>query len=68
MVERRHNFLDRRTGNDRRKAYQLGYSIHGGVERRRMRDRRGYFERRRDWMSVEECCSVYVGVGPHVGF
>lgn len=61
MGERRHNVVDRRAGNDRRKAYKLGYALQGGTERRDGKDRRVQWERRKDWMWVDGCCSVYVG-------
>jgi hypothetical protein len=51
-------FLDRRCGDDRRQAYELGYFAHGGVERRRGVESRTKDERRdqcikaSDWSSV----------------
>lgn len=38
-------YLDRRSGDDRRDAYELGFFVQGGIERRRYVDRRSH-ERR----------------------
>jgi hypothetical protein len=61
MVERRKFGFDRRSGNDRRKVYKLGYFLSGGVERRRGRERRTRLERRTEWTRVNEWSSVFVG-------
>jgi len=39
--------MDRRSGDDRRRSYRLGYFINGGVERRSGNERRVSGERRR---------------------
>jgi hypothetical protein len=39
MVERRRFGFDRRSGNDRRRVYKLGYFLSGGVERRSGKDK-----------------------------
>ncbi|MFC1867808.1 hypothetical protein ACFL0H_06720 [Thermodesulfobacteriota bacterium] len=58
MAEKRIKLFDRRKGNDRRSVYRIGYFINGGLERRRITDRRSYMERRSGWIWVEDCCSV----------
>ena len=54
---------DRRSGKDRRRAYDLDYFINGGTERRKeVRDRRLPFkERRRGWIRINPWRSVYMG-------
>ena len=47
--------FDRRTGDDRRRVYKLGYFVNGGVERRKIPDRRCNMERRKDPMWLEDC-------------
>jgi len=56
--EKRKNYFNRRSETDRRKAYRLGYFINGGVERRGVKDRRSYTERRKDLEWVEGCYSI----------
>ncbi len=53
--------LDRRSGEDRRKAYSLDYFINGGVERRVSGERRRNRERRADWRQVDKWYSVFAG-------
>jgi len=43
--------FDRRSGEDRRKRYRLGYFLNGGVERRSGEERRSGMDRRADWIS-----------------
>jgi hypothetical protein len=50
--------LDRRSGDDRRKSYRLGYFINGGVERRSGNERRLSGERRIGWVRATEWSSV----------
>lgn len=54
---------DRRSGKDRRQAYDLNYFISGGIERRRnVKDRRSPFkERRRRWLRINPWRSIYMG-------
>jgi len=61
MVERRSLGLDRRSANDRRKVYKLGYFLSGGVERRSGKERRSRVERRAEWLRVSDWSSVFVG-------
>ena len=49
---------DRRSGTDRRKAYSLDYFPNGGVERRRLTNRRSQGERRSGWVRVSEWSSA----------
>ncbi len=53
--------IDRRSGEDNRRSYNLDYFFGGGVERRRRRERRRLEERRRNWVRVNRWCSVFVG-------
>jgi hypothetical protein len=50
--------MDRRSGDDRRKTYRLGYFINGGVERRSGNERRLSGERRIGWVRATEWSSV----------
>ena len=61
LVDERRSYLDRRSGEDRRKAYNLDYFISGGRERRKRRERRIHSERRSDWKMVNKWYSVFVG-------
>ena len=47
MDEVKRSMFDRRTGEDRRKVYTLGYFTNGGVERRTGQDRRSGNDRRK---------------------
>lgn len=58
MKEKRANFIDRRTEEDRRKGYDLNYMIEGGVERRKIKERRSPIERRDGWIRVSEWYSI----------
>jgi hypothetical protein len=51
-------FFDRRSGDDRREAYELDYFTHGGVERRNGIDCRQKGERRAKCVNVSEWSSV----------
>jgi len=55
----RRALLDRRSGEDRRKAYSLDYFLNGGVERRKGDERRKLNERRSDWRRVGKWYSVF---------
>ena len=50
--------VDRRTGMDRRKEYNLEYLLEGGIERRRWRERRSKIERRAGWVRISEWVSA----------
>jgi hypothetical protein len=51
-------FVDRRSGEDRRKTYDLDYFQNGGVERRKGPDRRQQDERRDGCVRVSKWSSV----------
>ena len=51
-------FLDRRSGEDRREAYDLDYFREGGTERREQKERRRPFERREGCIRVSEWSSI----------
>jgi hypothetical protein len=50
--------FDRRSGEDRRKAYRLGYFLEGGTERRSGNERRHQHERRKAWIRISEWSSM----------
>jgi hypothetical protein len=50
--------MDRRSGDDRRKSYRLGYFMRGGVERRSGKERRLQGERRLGWVRATKWSSV----------
>jgi hypothetical protein len=58
MEDRRSSFTDRRTGNDRRRAYKLGLLMRGEAERRGGTERRSGKERRGGWVKIGRWCSV----------
>jgi hypothetical protein len=65
MLENRISPKDRRSGNDRRKAFygieeNLSYFRNGGRERRSWLERRSTEERRAGWMRVDNWSSVLV--------
>ncbi len=51
-------FLDRRSGDDRREAYDLDYFREGGKERREKNERRQPLERRDGCIRVSEWSSI----------
>jgi hypothetical protein len=51
-------YLDRRSGEDRRKAYDLDHFADGGLERRDEKERRKPNERRKDCVKVSKWSSV----------
>jgi hypothetical protein len=51
-------FLDRRSGEDRRDAYDLDYFREGGVERRKQNERRKPLERREGCIRVSDWSSI----------
>jgi len=50
--------MDRRSGEDRRRAYDLDYFSNGGVERRNWKEQRSNVERRVGWTRVSKWSSV----------
>jgi hypothetical protein len=50
--------MDRRSGDDRRQSYRLGYFMNGGIERRSGKERRLMGERRIGWVRATEWSSV----------
>ena len=59
MTEKLRLPFDRRSGEDRRKAYKLGYFSEASVERRSGKERRSGNERRKGWVMVSEWSSVW---------
>ena len=57
----RRSLVDRRSGEDKRKLYNLDYFTDGGQERRKGRERRQSGERRSAWLRVYKWCSVFLG-------
>ena len=53
--------VDRRSGEDKRKRYNLDYFTAGGEERRKGKERRQSEERRSGWARVYKWCSVFLG-------
>jgi hypothetical protein len=51
-------YLDRRSGEDRRKAYDLDHFAEGGLEQRDEKERRNRKERRKDCVKVSTWSSV----------
>jgi hypothetical protein len=60
MAQRRRSFVDRRSGEDRRKVHNLDYFSDGGAERRSAKERRSKVERRSGWVRVSDWVSVFV--------
>jgi hypothetical protein len=52
--------VDRRSGEDKRKRYNLDYFTDGGEERRKGKERRESGERRSGWARVYKWCSVFL--------
>ena len=50
--------FDRRTGEDRRKAYTEGYFLAGEIERRSGKERRQQNERRQNWIRISKWSSI----------
>jgi hypothetical protein len=57
------SFVDRRSGEDKRKSYSLDYFVAGGTERRKGSERRQGNERRFSWLKVSQWYSVFIGDG-----
>jgi hypothetical protein len=58
---KRRSLFDRRSGEDKRKLYNLDYFSEGGKERRKGKERRQSGERRSGWARVYNWCSVFLG-------
>ena len=61
--KKKRSFFDRRSGQDRRKAYNIDYFLEGGVERRTSptgERRNGDNDRRRDWIKISQWSSLHV--------
>ena len=52
--------IDRRSAADRRVAYDLDYFQNGGIERRKVKDRRSQAERRDGWIRISRWTSVNI--------
>jgi predicted Zn finger-like uncharacterized protein len=50
--------LDRRSGDDRREAYELGYFAQGNIEKRKSIERRQKDERRNQYVRISQWSSV----------
>ena len=50
--------IDRRSGDDRRTAYDMNYFLRGGRERRQWVDRRWRKEMRKGWIRIGKWSSV----------
>ena len=57
------SFVDRRSGEDKRKSYNLDYFVAGGNERRKGSERRQGNERRFGWLKVDRWYSVFIWDG-----
>ena len=57
-VRFRRNPVDRRSGEDRRRAQSFEYFANGGIERRGGEERRQLGERRTGWLRVSEWHSI----------
>ena len=55
MFDKERSGIDRRSGADRRRVFNVDYWLSGGLERRRWR------ERRAEWARVTQWCSVFTG-------
>ncbi len=53
-------YVDRRSGEDRRKVYASAYWESGGIERRSVNDRRQHKERRASFVNVSKWSSVCI--------
>ena len=53
-------YVDRRSGEERRQAYDADYFQNGGFERRSGNERRKHHERRKDCIKVSEWSSICV--------
>jgi len=51
-------YLDRRSGEDRRRVYSIDYFLKGNLDRRRLGERRGRSERRQDCIRIDQWSSI----------
>lgn len=58
MDEKDRTGMDRRSGEDRRDAYDLDYFLQGGKERRHWVERRWRKEMRKGWIRINKWSSV----------
>ena len=58
MDEKDRSGMDRRSGGDRRDAYDLDYFLQGGKERRQWVERRWRKEMRKGWVRINKWSSV----------
>ena len=62
-LKKKRAFFDRRSGQDRRKAYNIDYFLEGGIERRNSAggERRDIEkDRRKDWIKISRWSSLHV--------
>ena len=52
-------YIDRRSGDDRREAYELDYFAQGCIERRKSMERRQEDERRYNYVRASQWSSVF---------
>ena len=53
-------FRDRRSGDDRRRGFDLGYFAQGGINRRKGMERRQRYERRDQYVRIDKWSSICV--------
>jgi hypothetical protein len=58
MSWKRDSLIDRRSSEDRRRAYNPDYFLNGGVERRQWTERRSHVERRVGWIRLSNWYSI----------
>ncbi len=52
---------DRRSGQDQRQVYDIGYFRNGGKERRQLPERRTSSEVRKGWIRISQWSSMFLG-------
>jgi hypothetical protein len=60
-IIRARSLLERRSGEDRRAAYDLNYFNQDGSERRKNKERRVNTEKRKGWLRISKWGSIFVG-------
>lgn len=61
--QKKRAFFDRRSGHDRRNAYNIDYFLEGGLERRtnsKGERRNGEKDRRKDWIKISPWSSLKI--------